>query len=202
MDCQESAKTMTKEEFLKKVNNYGIDLDSFFIVIGYEPKWMYYTGIYQDDKDWIIYEVNGRNEATVVYKGTEERSFSELYSMLLGRISRKGFVNESITKNVIQTSKQDVDSFLQRKYAIFKQDAENTWNYLKWDFHILNELKYFALHDQFVSVDDCYKVHGYSAENIANKLGLNAVGSYKYLINLEKDSDRYLPKIEMMEESK
>ena len=183
---------MNKEEFLKKVNNYGIDLDSFFIVIGHEPKWMYYTGIYQDDKDWIIYDVNERNEATVVYKGTEERAFSELYSMLLGRISRKGFVNESITKNVIQTSKQDVDGFLQRKYAISKQDAENTWNYLKWDFHVLNELKYFALHSQFVSVDDCYKVHGYSAENIANKLGLNAVDSYKYLINLEKDPEQAL----------
>lgn len=34
---------MTTEEFLKKVNNYGIDLDSFFIVIGYEPKCMYYN---------------------------------------------------------------------------------------------------------------------------------------------------------------
>ena len=51
---------MNKEEFLKKVNNYGIDLDSFFIVIGHEPKWMYYTGIYQDNKDWVIYEVNER----------------------------------------------------------------------------------------------------------------------------------------------
>ena len=65
---------------------------------------------------------------------------------------------------------------------------------MKWDFHVLNELKYFALYDQFVSVDDCYKVHGYSAENIANKLDLNAVDSYKYLINLEKDPDRYLSK--------
>ena len=183
---------MTKEEFLKKVNNYGIDLDSFFIVIGYEPKWMYYTGIYQDDKDWIIYDVNERNEATVVYKGTEERAFSELYSMLLGRISRKGFVNESITKDIIQTSKQDVDGFLQKKYAISKQDAENTWNYVKWDFHVLNELKYFALHNQFVSVDDCYKVHGYSAEDIADELGLNAVDSYKYLIYLDKHPEQAL----------
>ena len=48
---------MIKEEFLKKVNNYGIDLDSFFIVIGHEPKWMYYTGIYQDNKDWVIYQL-------------------------------------------------------------------------------------------------------------------------------------------------
>ena len=183
---------MTKGEFLKKVNNYGIDLDSFFIVIGHEPKWMYYTGIYQDNKDWVIYEVDERNEATVVYKGTEERAFSELYSMLLGRISRQGFVNESITKNVIQTPKQNVDGFLQREYAISKQDAENTWNYVKWDFYVLNELKYFALHNQFVSVDDCYKVYGYSAEDIANELGLNAVDSYKYLIHLEQDPEQAL----------
>ena len=153
---------------------------------------MYYTGIYQNNKDWSIYEVDERNEATVVYKGTEERAFSELYSMLLGRISRKGFVNESITKNVIQTPKQNVDGFLQREYAISKQDAENTWNYVKWDFHVLNELKYFALHNQFVSVNDCYKVHGYSAEDIADKLGLNAIDSYKYLISLEQDPEQAL----------
>lgn len=110
-----------------------------------------------------------------------------------------GFLNKSITPKVIETSKAYVCNFLQKKYNISKSDAEDTWNYLKWDFHILNELKYFALHNQFVSVNDCYKIHGYSAEDIADELGLNAVDSYKYLINLEKDPDRYLPKIEMME---
>ena len=75
-------------------------------------------------------------------------------------------------------------------------------NYLLYNFRVLNEVKYFALNNKFVPEDDCYRVEGYSAQDIANKLGLNVIDSYKYLINLEKDSDRYLPKIEMMEESK
>lgn len=183
---------MNKEEFIMKVNEYGIDLDAFFIVIGYEPKWMYYTGIYQDNKDWVIYEVNERNEATVVYKGTEKRAFSELYSMLLGRISRKGFVNDSVNKKVIQTSQFYVCDFLQKKYDISKSDAEDTWNYLMYDFHVLNEVKYFALNNKFVPEDDCYRVEGYSAQDIYEKTYLTEIGAYNYLIYLDKHPEQAL----------
>ena len=112
--------------------------------------------------------------------------------MLLGRISRQGFVNESITKNTIQTPKQDVDNFLQRKYAISKQDAENTWNYLKWDFHVLNEVKYFSLNDKFLPSTDCYKVEGYSARDIYEKTYLAEIGAYDYLIYLKEDPEQAL----------
>ena len=110
-----------------------------------------------------------------------------------------GYNSQYITNDVIQTSKAYVCDFLRKKYNISKSDAEDTWNYLVYDFHVLNEIKYFALNNKFVPNDGCYKVEGYSAQDIADKLSLNIVDSYRYLINLEKDPDRYLPKIEMME---
>ena len=110
-----------------------------------------------------------------------------------------GFINRSINKKIIQIPKSYVCNSLQKKYDISQNDAEDAWNYLMYDFHILNEVKYFALNNKFVHKDDCYRIEGYSAQDIANKLGLNVIDSYKYLINLEKDSDRYLPKIKMME---
>lgn len=194
---------MTKNEFLKKMREYGINLSLFQIALGYKTNVMYYSGIFEKENGkWVFYKVGDRNTFSVLYTGTEENAFQKLYDDLFGQMDLEGYITKSISDKVIETSYHYVCDFLQKKYNISKSEAENIWKYLSYDFNVLNEVKYFALHGQFVSVDDCYKVHGYSAENIANKLGLNAVDSYKYLINLEKDPDQYLSKIEMMEESK
>ena len=183
---------MTKEEFYKKLQEYGINLDAYQIAIGYKTDEMYYRGIYKDNGKWVAYRVGDRNRVSISYEDNEKDAYQYIYNALLVDIRRAGFVNHSITEDVIQTSKAYVCDFLKKKYSISKSDAEDTWNYLLYDFRILNDVKYFALHDQFVSVDNCYKVYGYSAEDIADELRLNAVDSYKYLINLEKDPKQAL----------
>lgn len=191
---------MTKNEFLEKMDEYGIKLGKYQIIVDEYAPVSYYLGIYRKGKEWVIYDVKDRNQVMVLHKGNSENEvYDEFYNTVFVRLNIMGFINNGIDKKTVQTPKSYVCAFLQKKYNISKLDAEDTWNYLLYDFHVLNEVKYFALNNKFVPEDDCYRVEGYSAEDIADELGLNVIDSYKYSINLEKDSDRYLPKIKMME---
>lgn len=177
---------MTKEEFYKKLQEYGINLDRYQIAIDYKTREMYYTGIYKDGDKWIVYNVGDRNEVSIFYEGNERTAYMYIYGALLADIENAGFVNQSITEDVIQTSKSYVCDFLQKKYSISKSDAEDTWAYLLHDFRILNEVKYFALNNKFVPEKHCVKIRGYSAHDIYRKTYLTEIGAYNYLIYLEK----------------
>lgn len=183
---------MTKEEFLKKLQEYGINLDRYQIAIDYKTREMYYTGIYKDRDKWIVYNVGDRNEVSIFYEGNERTAYMYIYGALLADIENAGFVNRSITRNVIQTSKSYVCNFLQKKYSIPKSDAEDTWAYLLQDFRILNEVKYFALNNKFVPEKHCVKIRGYSAQDIYEKTYLTEIGAYNYLIYLEKKPEQAL----------
>lgn len=183
---------MTKEEFYKKLQEYGIDLDRYQIAIDYKTSEMYYTGIYKDSDKWIVYNVGDRNEVSVFYEGNERTAYMYIYGALLADIENAGFVNRSITRNVIQTSKSYVCDFLQKKYSISKSDAEDSWEYLLYDFRILNEVKYFALNNDFVPTRNCCKIRGYSAQDIYEKTYLTEIGAYNYLIYLEKHPEQAL----------
>ena len=180
---------MTKKEFYKKLQEYGIAINGYKyqIVIGELRPVSYYLGLYKEDGKWLIYEVGDRGSIVYYYKGTDENeAFDKFYNDILIRLDDLGYISKSITKKVIQTPKNYVCDFLQKKYSISKIDAEDTWNYLMYDLHVLNEVKYFALNDKFVPVDDCYKVGGYSAQDIYRKTYLTEISAYNYLIYLEK----------------
>ena len=184
---------MTKKEFLKKMAEYGIKLGKYQIIVDEYMPISYYLGVYKKNRKWLIYEVGERNQVFFLYEETsEEKIFDEFYQKVFSRLELIGIMNETIDQKTIETSKAYVGNFLQKKYNISKSNTEDTWNYLLYDFRVLNEVKYFALNNKFVPKDDCYRVEGYSAEDIADELGLNAIDSYKYLINLEKDPEHAL----------
>ena len=189
---------MTEKEFWQKIKNYGINLNLFQIAFGHKTDEMYYSGIFEDKNGkWNFYKVEDRNLVSVRYKGNKDTAIDYLYNSLLAQIWEHGYNSQYITNDVIQTPKFVVCNFLQKKYSISKSEAENIWNYLMRDFDVLNEVKYCALNNKFVPEDDCYKVQGYSAQDVHELLGLNIFDSFIYLIKLEKDDiSEYLTRLE------
>lgn len=183
---------MNEKEFYKRTEDYGINLSLYQIAFGYKTDKMYYAGIYKKGDKWIVYQVGERNEVVILYEGNEDEAYIYIYDILFVDIRDAGFINQSITEKVIQTPKSYVCDFLQKKYNISESDAEDTWNYLLYDFHVLNEVKYFALNNKFVPKDDCYRVEGYSAQDIYEKTYLTEIGAYNYLIYLEKHPEQAL----------
>lgn len=189
---------MTEKEFWQKIKNYGINLNLFQIAFGHKTDEMYYSGIFEDKNGkWNFYKVEDRNLVSVRYKGNKDTAIDYLYNSLLAQIWEHGYNSQYITNDVIQTPKFVVCNFLQKKYSISKSETENIWNYLMRDFDVLNEVKYFALNNKFVPEDNCYKVQGYSAQDVHELLGLNIFNSFIYLIKLEKDdTNEYLTRLE------
>lgn len=184
---------MTKNEFLEKMNEYGINLSLFQIALGYKTNVMYYSGVFEKENGkWAFYTVGDRNTFSILYTGTEENAFQNLYNDLFGQMDLEGYITKSISDKVIETSKGYVCDFLRKKYNISKLDAEDTWNYLLYDFNVLNEVKYFALNNDFVPAKNCCKIRGYSAQDIYEKTYLTEIGAYNYLIYLEKNPEQAL----------
>lgn len=122
-------------------------------------------------------------------ESSKNKIFDEFYQEVLERLHSLRYVTMHISKRVIQTPKKYVCNFLQKKYNISKFDAKDIWNDLKYDFHVLNEVKYFTLNNKFVPEDDCYRVEGYSAQDIFEKTYLTEIGAYDYLIYLKEDPE-------------
>lgn len=192
---------MTKEEFLKKMQDYGIHLGMFQIVVDNYKPYSYILGIYKKDKTWIIYEVGERDQVSVLYQyHNESEAFDKFYQNILGRLDIEGYINRSINQDIIQMTKNNVYSSLKFQYYSKKQ-VDELWNTLSWELRILNEFKYYAKFGRFVPDADCYSVKGYSARDICKIMHVNAINAFTVLIDLEKDPDRYLPKIEIREKS-
>lgn len=184
---------MNEKEFFDNVKKYGINLNNFQIAFGHKTDEMYYSGIFEDENGkWNFYKVEDRNLVSVRYKGNKDTAIDYLYNSLLAQMWVRGYNSRDISNEVIQTSQFYVCDFLQKKYNISKSDAEDTWNYLLYDFHVLNEVKYFALNNKFVPEDDCYRVEGYSAQDIYEKTYLTEIGAYNYLIYLDKHPEQAL----------
>lgn len=91
-----------------------------------------------------------------------------------------------------KASKADIYKFLEDKYNMSERDAENAWDYLAEDQNVLNEVEYFAKTGHFVPADKCYRVEGYSAEDIFKSTRLVEIGAYNYLIYLKHNPKQAL----------
>lgn len=191
---------MTKEEFLNRVKEYGIKLNHWdlqMIVGSYVPV-SYYLGIYQKDDTWIIYEMFDRNQVVGLYRYQDEnKAFDQFYDLLMTRLLLAGYINNVISRHTIEVSKTAIYQYFHDKDDMLEIDFDKAWVELIFNLHVLNELKYYVRFDKFVPEDDCYKVQGYSAQDVYELLGLNIFDSFVYLIKLEKDdTNKYLTRLE------
>lgn len=190
---------MKKENFLYRTKQMGISLRDFGIVMEEINRNPYFEGVYRNGSNWILYSIDERGQMDVLEKGNENYIFKALYDELLARLITIGYINDVINIDVVEEKKKFVCDFLKKKYKISQFDAENTWDYLCFNFHVLNEVKYFAKNNKFVPADDCYKVEGYSAQDIYEmsqgdnfSTHLTEIGAYNYLIYLDKHPEEAL----------
>lgn len=79
---------MTREEFENKINQQGIDLEKLSIFIGRKANTPFSTGCYLEDENWILYDVDKRQNYSIIEKGNEDRIFQFLYMISMGKIGK------------------------------------------------------------------------------------------------------------------
>ena len=177
---------MTKQEFEHKIDKYGIPMNEIYASVGKQVLTPFTLGIFQEGSEWVVYEVGERNDYHERIRGNENESFDYFFTNLLVRLRLENYVTKYISKQLICTPKETIFSFLRSKYNMNEQVLQQAWDYLKQDFHVLNEVKYYAVNGEFVPEKYAYKVQGYSAQQLFETTYLDVLGGFNYLIYLKR----------------
>ncbi len=79
---------MKQSEFENKIKLQGVNLEQLNIVIGRKTNVPFSTGCYHEDENWILYDVDERQNFSIIEKGSEDRIFKFLYMIIMGKIGK------------------------------------------------------------------------------------------------------------------
>ena len=190
---------MTQEEFFQQIENLGIDLQALRIDIGSCNGWSGAHGVYEKDGQWIYYSADDRNNIDEEIIGTEENAFDKMFRRVFWDLDLKRYLSRTITEDVAQIDKQTVCQFISKTYSMSEQKATDMWNNLKRDMHVLFEFKYYVANNAFVPDKFCYKVRGYSAEQLYNTTSLTTLGAFNYMVYLKRKPEEALANLKVQE---
>ena len=96
------------------------------------------------------------------------------------------YCTDLITTDIIKITKQDLYSFFKSRFDLNDAEINSTWENLTHNFSILNEVKYFSVHNEFLPKEDAYTVEGYTAQDLFETTYLTEIGAYNYLVYLHE----------------
>ena len=175
---------MKQQEFFELIDQYGIDLVKLGIHIGEPCGWEGAHGVYEKEGQWIYYSADGRNHIFEDILTNEDEAFDKMLRIVFLDLDSTRFLTMSIDEEIAKIKKQTVCQFIQDTYSLPEKQAEEAWNYLKQDMHVLFEFKYYVAKSEFVPEKHSYKVQGYSAEQLNKTTYLEVLGAFNYLIYL------------------
>lgn len=79
---------MTRSEYENKIKELGVDLQELNIVIGRKTNVPISTGCYFEDGNWILYDVDERQNSSIIERGYEDRIFKFIYMITMGKIGK------------------------------------------------------------------------------------------------------------------
>ncbi|CAG9614510.1 hypothetical protein BACCIP111899_03743 [Bacillus rhizoplanae] len=79
---------MKQNEYENKIKVLDINLEELNIVIGRKTNVPISTGCYFEDGNWILYDVDERQNFSVIEKGDEDRIFKFLYMITMSKIGK------------------------------------------------------------------------------------------------------------------
>lgn len=181
---------MKREEFFQLIDEYGIDLNKLSIAIDSPSGWEGDHGVYEENGQWIYFSADGRNRIDKELLASEDEAFDKIMTDV--DYDLRSFTNRNVTREIAKLPKKDVCEFLQKEYALTLRQAIEAWDYLKQDMNVLFEFKYYIVKGEFVPEKYCYKVKGYSAEQLYKTSYLEVLGAFNYLIYLKRKPNEAL----------
>ena len=183
---------MKRKDFIDNITEMGIKPENYGVYVDELCRAAYGMGIYCDNGEWVVYKVDERNNIFESVRGDEDIAFDSFFRKLFVRLDDLNYINYSITKDIVKTTRTVIFDYFRRKYQIEDNMLEDTWNYLLQDFDALNNLKYYVVNDSFVPKEDAYVVEGYTAQRIYEETNLNELEAHKYLVYLRLEPEQAL----------
>ena len=175
---------MKQKEFLQLIDQYGLNLNKLAVTIGEVSGWEGAHGVYFKNGTWVYYSADGRNHIDEDVLENEDEAFELMMQYVFLDLHNKHYLTRIIDEDIAKIGKETVCRFIQEKYTMSEQQADDAWIYLKQNMHVLFEFKYYIVKGDFVPDKYCYKVQGYSAERLYTTTYLEVLGAFNYLIYL------------------
>ena len=186
---------MKQQEFFELIDQYGIFLSELGIRIGKLSGWEGDHGVYEKDGKWFYYSADGRNHIDKTPLENEEIAFDKMFRVVFADLDTECYFTSSIDKKIVKMKKDTICQFIRETYSMSEQQANDAWEYLKQDMHVLFEFKYYVAKRKFVPAEECYKVQGYSAEQLYTTTYLEVLGAFNYLVYLKTKPQEALDKL-------
>lgn len=112
--------------------------------------------------------------------------FDILWDETILALKKEGYINKCITKKVVCFDKVLVFDYMQEKCKLQDYELDDAWSTLKQDFSILNEFKYYILHNDFVPDKYTANVNGYNVRRVMNETLLSLLAAHCLLIKMKR----------------
>ena len=188
---------MTQQEFFQAMDDMGITMKDLYIRIGRCSGLGGSHGVYEKDGQWIYYCADERNHIDEEIIGSEEDAFDKMFRYVFSDLRMKKYITMKISEDIVKIDKQTVGQYICKTYSMSEQQAEDAWDTLKQDMHILFEFKYYVVNNEFVPERYGYKIRGYSAERIAQITGLSPLAAYEYMRFLRRKPAEALAELKL-----
>jgi hypothetical protein len=202
---------MTQTEFAQKVKDYGIPLRSLGFQVEdikerpllkkiFQKKNLnkknLFAYIRQDGSEWKIYRMDGQRKE-LWFAGNEEEAFQKFYELVFDQIRDKGYLNDCITREIVETNANEVRKFVKQYFHLYDDKTPNEYcivaliqmeralyTFFK-DIAAFDEFKYYVKTGKFVPADTCIERKGWTAESIHEKTKFNEIYAFWVLAMLE-----------------
>ena len=127
----------------------------------------------------------------------EVLDFDILWDETILALKKESYINKCVTKKVVCLDKVLVFDYMKEKCKLQDYELEDAWNTLKQDFGILNEFKYYIVHNDFVQDEYATKVNGYSVKKVMDETLLSLLAVHCLLVKIKKDPENALNHIKI-----
>ena len=121
-----------------------------------------------------------------LYRGDEDTAFEKFRDMIFYRLRTFKYRTYLIPLDIVQITRQDLYTFFKSRFNMSDEEINITWENLTHNFSILNEVKYFSVHNEILPKEDAYTVEGYTAQDLFETTNLSEIGAYNYLVYLKE----------------
>ena len=118
--------------------------------------------------------------------------FDILWDETILSLKKEGYINKCITKKVVCLDKVLVLDYMKENCKLQDYELEDAWSTLKQDFSILNEFKYYIVHNDFVPEEYATHVNGYNVRRVMNETLLSVLASHCLLIKMKRQPNNVM----------
>lgn len=177
---------MKKDEFLKRTTSLGIDVNVLNIFIDEISTVPNSFSAIQEGKRWNIYATHRTDAPKKLYTATEGMVFTYLSQMVRKIIKTCGYLNDSITMDLVLTDYDELIEKMDSTCTIDPSDLSDEWENLTRDLRIMNEVKYYVLNGNFVPEKDAYVINSITAKEICEKQDVTPLEAFTIMMDLDR----------------